>query len=128
MKGLVDVEKSFAVFGSFLPFACEHVITDGVAALRLQLVEQLMIRLDWICRRANVMLIFARSYGLTGFVRISLKVMSQNLNSSSVLCLVFEIYLLFHFGTQKNFNGVTQFPPGSDLVSSKHNTFSLVPV
>lgn len=33
-----------------------------------------MIKLDRICREANVMLIFARSYGLTGFVRISLKV------------------------------------------------------
>ncbi|KAK4758946.1 hypothetical protein SAY87_020247 [Trapa incisa] len=38
-----------------------------------QLVEELMIKLDKICREANVMLIFARSYGLTGFVRISLK-------------------------------------------------------
>lgn len=33
-----------------------------------------MIKLDRICREADVMLIFARSYGLTGFVRISLKV------------------------------------------------------
>lgn len=33
-----------------------------------------MVKLDRICREANVMLIFARSYGLTGFVRISLKV------------------------------------------------------
>ncbi|KAK7312712.1 hypothetical protein VNO77_36795 [Canavalia gladiata] len=38
-----------------------------------QLVENSMIKLDRICREANVMLIFARSYGLTGFVRISLK-------------------------------------------------------
>ena len=33
-----------------------------------------MIKLDRICREANVMLVFARSYGLTGLVRISLKV------------------------------------------------------
>ncbi|KAK4386251.1 NEDD8-activating enzyme E1 regulatory subunit AXR1 [Sesamum angolense] len=32
-----------------------------------------MVKLDKICRDANVMLIFARSYGLTGFVRISVK-------------------------------------------------------
>lgn len=32
-----------------------------------------MVKLDRICRNANVILIFARSYGLTGFVRISLK-------------------------------------------------------
>ncbi|KAJ4730036.1 NEDD8-activating enzyme E1 regulatory subunit [Melia azedarach] len=38
-----------------------------------QLVEEKMIKLDRICREANVMLIFARSYGLTGFVRISVK-------------------------------------------------------
>ncbi|KAL1325013.1 hypothetical protein HN51_035105 [Arachis hypogaea] len=38
-----------------------------------QLVESSMIKLDRICREANVILIFARSYGLTGFVRISLK-------------------------------------------------------
>ena len=39
-----------------------------------QLVENSMIKLDRICREANVMLIFARSYGLTGFVRISVKI------------------------------------------------------
>ncbi|XP_004515094.1 NEDD8-activating enzyme E1 regulatory subunit AXR1-like [Cicer arietinum] len=38
-----------------------------------QLGESSMVKLDQICRKANVMLIFARSYGLTGFVRISLK-------------------------------------------------------
>lgn len=38
-----------------------------------QLVESSMVKLDKICREANVILIFARSYGLAGFVRISLK-------------------------------------------------------
>nr|GEY25676.1 NEDD8-activating enzyme E1 regulatory subunit AXR1-like [Tanacetum cinerariifolium]GEY38829.1 NEDD8-activating enzyme E1 regulatory subunit AXR1-like [Tanacetum cinerariifolium] len=38
-----------------------------------QLVENSMVKLDRICRDANVMLIFARSYGLSGFVRISMK-------------------------------------------------------
>ncbi|KAH6785649.1 hypothetical protein C2S51_038104 [Perilla frutescens var. frutescens] len=38
-----------------------------------QLVESSMVKLDRICREANVILIFARSYGLTGFVRISVK-------------------------------------------------------
>lgn len=33
-----------------------------------------MVKLDRICREANVMLVFARSYGLTGLVRISVKV------------------------------------------------------
>ncbi|KAL3652636.1 NEDD8-activating enzyme E1 regulatory subunit axr1 [Castilleja foliolosa] len=38
-----------------------------------QLVEHSMMKLDKICRDKNVMLMFARSYGLTGFVRISVK-------------------------------------------------------
>ncbi|KAL8233349.1 hypothetical protein R6Q57_003127 [Mikania cordata] len=38
-----------------------------------QLVEDSMVKLDRICCDANVMLIFARSYGLSGFVRISVK-------------------------------------------------------
>ncbi|XP_076938781.1 NEDD8-activating enzyme E1 regulatory subunit AXR1-like [Bidens hawaiensis] len=38
-----------------------------------QLVEDSMVKLDRICHDANVMLIFARSYGLSGFVRISVK-------------------------------------------------------
>ncbi|XP_050206230.1 NEDD8-activating enzyme E1 regulatory subunit AXR1 [Mercurialis annua] len=38
-----------------------------------QLMEDSMVKLDKICGEANVMLIFARSYGLTGFVRISVK-------------------------------------------------------
>ncbi|KAL6136889.1 hypothetical protein ACLB2K_062184 [Fragaria x ananassa] len=38
-----------------------------------QLVEDSMVKLDRICRDANVLLIFARSYGLTGLVRISVK-------------------------------------------------------
>ncbi|GER43097.1 NEDD8-activating enzyme E1 regulatory subunit [Striga asiatica] len=38
-----------------------------------QLVEHSMVKLDRICRDSNVMLIFARSYGLTGLVRISVK-------------------------------------------------------
>ncbi|KAK9133413.1 hypothetical protein Scep_012941 [Stephania cephalantha] len=37
------------------------------------LVEASLLRLDRICRQANIMLICARSYGLTGLVRISLK-------------------------------------------------------
>ncbi|EPS68036.1 hypothetical protein M569_06736 [Genlisea aurea] len=38
-----------------------------------QLAEYSMVKLDRICREANVMLIFSRSYGLTGLVRISVK-------------------------------------------------------
>lgn len=38
-----------------------------------QLVEDSMVKLDRICRDAKVMLLFARSYGLTGLVRISVQ-------------------------------------------------------
>ncbi|KAL3352649.1 hypothetical protein AABB24_020582 [Solanum stoloniferum] len=38
-----------------------------------QLVEDSMVKLDRICREANISLIFARSYGLMGLVRISVK-------------------------------------------------------
>ncbi|KAK9757273.1 hypothetical protein RND81_01G153100 [Saponaria officinalis] len=38
-----------------------------------QLVEEMMIKLDGICRKAGVILVFARSYGLTGLVRVSVK-------------------------------------------------------
>ncbi|XP_031090485.1 NEDD8-activating enzyme E1 regulatory subunit AXR1-like [Ipomoea triloba] len=38
-----------------------------------QLSEDSMVKLDRICREANVILVFARSYGLTGLVRISVK-------------------------------------------------------
>lgn len=55
--------------------------------LHFQLVEDSMIKLDRICREANVMLIFARSYGLTGFVRISLK----------VICYKFMVKFFFFY-------------------------------
>ncbi|KAG7595897.1 unnamed protein product [Arabidopsis thaliana] len=38
-----------------------------------QLVEDSMLKLDRICRDANVKLVLVRSYGLAGFVRISVK-------------------------------------------------------
>uniref|UniRef100_A0A1J3DVB5 NEDD8-activating enzyme E1 regulatory subunit n=1 Tax=Noccaea caerulescens TaxID=107243 RepID=A0A1J3DVB5_NOCCA len=38
-----------------------------------QLVEDSMVKLDRICREANVKLVFVRSYGLAGFVRVSVK-------------------------------------------------------
>lgn len=38
-----------------------------------QLVENVVLKLDRICRQQNVILVIARAYGLTGLVRISLK-------------------------------------------------------
>ncbi|KAG1368339.1 NEDD8-activating enzyme E1 regulatory subunit AXR1 [Cocos nucifera] len=38
-----------------------------------QLLENLLLKLDKICRQANVILVVARSYGLSGLVRVSLK-------------------------------------------------------
>ncbi|XP_072991394.1 NEDD8-activating enzyme E1 regulatory subunit AXR1-like [Typha latifolia] len=38
-----------------------------------QLLENILLKLDRICRKANVILVVARSYGLSGLVRISVK-------------------------------------------------------
>lgn len=38
-----------------------------------QMKEDSLLKLDAICRKKNVMLLFARSYGLTGLVRISVQ-------------------------------------------------------
>ncbi|CAF2107299.1 unnamed protein product, partial [Brassica napus] len=38
-----------------------------------QLVKDSMVKLDKICREANVKLVFVRSYGLVGIVRVSVK-------------------------------------------------------
>ncbi|KAE8678407.1 NEDD8-activating enzyme E1 regulatory subunit [Hibiscus syriacus] len=46
-----------------------------------QLVEESMVKLDRICGQENVMLIFARSYGLTGLVRISVKMADERKTS-----------------------------------------------
>lgn len=53
-----------------------------------------MVKLDRICREANVMLIFARSYGLTGLVRISLKVASWILVDQLLYSDIYEKFLL----------------------------------
>ncbi|XP_048621743.1 NEDD8-activating enzyme E1 regulatory subunit AXR1-like isoform X2 [Brassica napus] len=41
--------------------------------LSLLLVKDSMVKLDKICREANVKLVFVRSYGLVGIVRVSVK-------------------------------------------------------
>lgn len=38
-----------------------------------QMIEDSLLKLDAICRKRNVILLFARSYGLTGLIRISVK-------------------------------------------------------
>lgn len=60
----------------FFSFFCalKLFIFNGMLLLISQLVEDSMVKLERICREANVMLIFARSYGLTGFIRICVKV------------------------------------------------------
>lgn len=45
-----------------------------ICQIAMQMVEEKMIKLDRICREANVILVLARSYGLTGIVRVSVKV------------------------------------------------------
>ncbi|KAL3615593.1 NEDD8-activating enzyme E1 regulatory subunit axr1 [Castilleja foliolosa] len=65
-------ELNDAVKAKFIEEYPEKLIDSSPSLLRL--VEHSMVKLDKkICLDANVMLIFARSYGLTGFVRINVK-------------------------------------------------------
>ncbi|XP_051125849.1 NEDD8-activating enzyme E1 regulatory subunit AXR1-like [Andrographis paniculata] len=73
-------ELNDAVKAKFIEEYPERLIDSNPAffsqftlVVATQLVENSMLKLDRICREANVMLVFARSYGLTGFVRISVK-------------------------------------------------------
>ena len=50
------------------------------------------MKLDKICRDANIMLVFARSYGLTGLVRISVKV------TIMLMVFAFLLYIVVVFG------------------------------
>jgi len=43
----------------------------------LQLLESSLLKLDDICRKADIVLVAARSYGLTGLVRVSVKVLTS---------------------------------------------------
>ncbi|KAG6527192.1 hypothetical protein ZIOFF_009286 [Zingiber officinale] len=55
------IEKSPSFFSEF------------TLVIATQLTETSIVKLDKICREANIMLVVARSYGLTGMVRISMK-------------------------------------------------------
>ncbi|KAI8021985.1 NEDD8-activating enzyme E1 regulatory subunit AXL [Camellia lanceoleosa] len=57
----------------------------GMLLLHYQLAEDSMVKLDRICREANVMLIFAHFYSLTGFVRISVKYQGLNYGGSTFM-------------------------------------------
>lgn len=57
----------------YLYFRCVKMFNE-VTPVLYQLKEPSILKLDKICRQANVMLVVARSYGLAGLVRISLKV------------------------------------------------------
>ncbi|RWW15839.1 hypothetical protein GW17_00020306 [Ensete ventricosum] len=58
-----------------------------------QLMETSLIKLDKICREANIMLVIARSYGLTGMVRISMKVRKTFIDGYGLDFLSFAKYL-----------------------------------
>lgn len=59
-----------------MPFSL-YQVSHTNHVMYFQLAEESMVKLDRICRDTNVILIFARSYGLTGFVRISMKVVLE---------------------------------------------------
>ncbi|RID42925.1 hypothetical protein BRARA_J02778 [Brassica rapa] len=51
-----------------------YFFSQFTLVIATQLVEDSMVKLDRICREANVKLVFVRSYGLAGIVRVSVKV------------------------------------------------------
>jgi hypothetical protein len=61
-------------------------VTNTVFSL-LQLPETSLLKLDSICRSANIVLVAARSYGLTGLVRVSIKVLHISNPKKYVKCL-----------------------------------------
>ncbi|GER53228.1 NEDD8-activating enzyme E1 regulatory subunit [Striga asiatica] len=72
------IESNHSFFHQFTLVVASQMSVGGFALqviliAFLNLVEHSMVKLDRICRAANVMLVFARSYGLTGLVRISVK-------------------------------------------------------
>lgn len=60
-------------------------------------METSLIKLDKICREANIMLVIARSYGLTGMVRISMKVPKTYIDGYRPDFLSFAKYLQICF-------------------------------
>lgn len=66
------------VFEVIISFICE-VIVLGLG----QMTETHLLKLEEICRQHNVMLVIARSYGLAGLVRISVRVRRPVGNSST---------------------------------------------
>ncbi|CAL9099012.1 unnamed protein product [Musa acuminata var. zebrina] len=74
------LELNDAVKAKFMEEAPEDLIENNPSffaeftlVIATQLMETSLIKLDKICREANIMLVIARSYGLTGMVRISMK-------------------------------------------------------
>ena len=73
-------ELNDAVGAKFVEESPEALLETNLAffsqfslIIATQLAENVVLKLDRICRQQNVILVIARSYGLTGLVRISLK-------------------------------------------------------
>uniref|UniRef100_A0A0D9W0S4 NEDD8-activating enzyme E1 regulatory subunit n=1 Tax=Leersia perrieri TaxID=77586 RepID=A0A0D9W0S4_9ORYZ len=61
-------ESPLALIDTNPPFFSQFTVV-----IATQLPERSLLKLDSICREANIVLVAARSYGLTGLVRISVK-------------------------------------------------------
>jgi NEDD8-activating enzyme E1 regulatory subunit len=53
----------------------------------LQLPESFLLKLDYICRKADIVLVAARSYGLTGLVRVSVKVLDIFMSKTNIFSM-----------------------------------------
>lgn len=73
-------ELNDAVKAKFVEESPAHLIDNNpsffsefTVVIATQLAECSLLKLDNICRKANIVLVAARSYGLTGLVRVSVK-------------------------------------------------------
>ncbi|KAL5684226.1 hypothetical protein ACJX0J_010611, partial [Zea mays] len=73
-------ELNDAVKAKFVEESPAHLIDTNpsffsqfTVVIATQLPESFLLKLDYICRKADIVLVAARSYGLTGLVRVSVK-------------------------------------------------------
>nr|VDD00653.1 unnamed protein product [Brassica oleracea] len=81
MSLVLGIASMHLLRGTRVPYTVALVVI-GIALGSLEygtyhnlrkLVEDSMVKLDKICREANVKVVFIRSYGLVGLVRVSVK-------------------------------------------------------
>ncbi|CAN6828128.1 unnamed protein product [Brassica oleracea] len=79
MSLVLGIASMHLLRGTRVPYTVALVVIGialgslGSISILPLLVEDSMVKLDKICREANVKVVFIRSYGLVGLVRVSVK-------------------------------------------------------